>query len=136
MSETADEEVTTKVGSDLPEPETCKNCKESCDPYDKPALNCSGVCNGMVHVQCLKRGGVPGPCIGDVFFQFTCSSCSSSGEEILTRDKMSWLNIIVLTLYNLREKSNGISKRGYFHWKSDISTFVDRNWDYLFKRTV
>ncbi|XP_048510637.1 cysteine-rich protein 2-binding protein isoform X2 [Athalia rosae] len=60
---------------------------------------------------------------------------SSTGEETLTRDKMSWLNVIVLTLYNLREKSHGISKRGYFHWKSDISTFVDRNWDYLFKRT-
>nr|XP_033324354.1 cysteine-rich protein 2-binding protein isoform X2 [Megalopta genalis] len=49
---------------------------------------------------------------------------------------MPWLNVIVLTLYNLREKSSGISKRGYFHWKSDISTFVDRNWDYLFKKTV
>ncbi|XP_039305118.1 cysteine-rich protein 2-binding protein isoform X2 [Solenopsis invicta] len=52
------------------------------------------------------------------------------------RDKMPWLNIIVLTLYNLREKSSGISRKGYFHWKSDISTFVDRNWDYLFKKTV
>ncbi|KAL0116958.1 hypothetical protein PUN28_010081 [Cardiocondyla obscurior] len=49
---------------------------------------------------------------------------------------MPWLTVIILTLYNLREKSYGISKRGYFHWKSDISTFVDRNWDYLFKKTV
>lgn len=57
-------------------------------------------------------------------------------EETVTRDRMSWLNIIILTLYNLREKSSGISKHGYFHWKSDISTFVDRNWDYLFQKTV
>ncbi|XP_046424071.1 cysteine-rich protein 2-binding protein isoform X1 [Neodiprion fabricii] len=136
MAESIEEEVKLKIESDLPELTRCKNCQELCDPYTKPALHCSGVCNEHVHVQCLKRGGVPGPCIGDVFFQYTCSDCSSSREEILTRDKMSWLNIIVLTLYNLREKSNGISKRGYFHWKSDISTFVDRNWDYLFKKSV
>lgn len=136
MSETADEEVTVKPESDTTELKRCKTCQDLCDPYKKPALNCSGICNGKVHVQCLKRGGVPGSCLGDVFFQFTCSKCSLSGDEILTRDKMSWLNIIVLTLYNLREKSYGISKRGYFHWKSDISTFVDRNWEYLFKRTI
>lgn len=136
MGETESEEVMPKSVNDPAEQDRCKTCQELCDPYNNPALNCSGVCKGFVHVRCLKRGGVPGPCIGDVFFQFTCSDCTPSGDEILTRDKMSWLNTIVLALYNLREKSDGISKRGYFHWKSDISTFVDRHWDYLFKRSV
>ncbi|XP_063982899.1 cysteine-rich protein 2-binding protein [Diachasmimorpha longicaudata] len=114
----------------------CKYCAHTCDPYQNPSLQCNGECSQHIHVRCLKRGGVPGSLIGDVFFSLYCLECSPLAEETLTRDKMSWLNIIVLTLYNLREKSNGISKRGYFHWKSDISTFVDRNWDYLFQKTV
>ncbi|XP_011306005.1 cysteine-rich protein 2-binding protein [Fopius arisanus] len=115
---------------------TCKYCDKSCDSYNNPSLKCSGECSRQIHVKCLKRGGVPGSLIGDVFFSLYCMECSPLGEETITREKMSWLNIIILTLYNLREKSSGISKRGYFHWKSDISTFVDRNWDYLFQKSV
>ncbi|CAK9813772.1 Cysteine-rich protein 2-binding protein [Anthophora quadrimaculata] len=115
--------------------ESCKNCGRLCDPYNKPALRCNE-CSKKIHIKCLKRGSVPVSFVGDVFFDLTCPHCSSFGEETVVRNRMPWLNVIVLTLYNLREKSSGISKRGYFHWKSDISTFVDRNWDYLFKKTV
>ncbi|XP_076762459.1 ada2a-containing complex component 2 isoform X2 [Xylocopa sonorina] len=115
--------------------ECCKNCNILCDPYNKPALRCNE-CSEKIHIECLKRGSVPESFVGDVFFELTCSHCSPFDEEIVARNRMPWLNVIVLTLYNLREKSSGISKRGYFHWKSDISTFVDRNWDYLFKKTV
>ncbi|CAL7949930.1 unnamed protein product [Xylocopa violacea] len=115
--------------------EFCKNCNIVCDPYNKPALRCNE-CSEKIHIECLKRGSVPESFVGDVFFELTCSHCSPFDEEIVARNRMPWLNVIVLTLYNLREKSSGISKRGYFHWKSDISTFVDRNWDYLFKKTV
>ncbi|XP_014469775.1 PREDICTED: cysteine-rich protein 2-binding protein isoform X2 [Dinoponera quadriceps] len=115
---------------------SCNNCGKACDPYDKPALNCSGGCNRKIHIKCLKRGSVPTPFVGDVFFEFNCASCSQSSEETVIRDKMPWLNVIVLTLYNLREKSSGISNRGYFHWKSDISTFVDKHWDVLFKKSI
>ncbi|OAD56121.1 Cysteine-rich protein 2-binding protein [Eufriesea mexicana] len=113
----------------------CKNCGYLCEPYNKPAL-CCNECSTKIHIDCLKRGSVPLSFVGDVFFDLTCSHCSPFGEETVARNRMPWLNVIVLTLYNLREKSSGISKRGYFHWKSDISTFVDRNWDYLFKKTV
>ncbi|XP_068981366.1 cysteine-rich protein 2-binding protein [Bombus flavifrons] len=115
--------------------ECCKNCGHLCDPYSKPAL-CCNECLGKIHIECLKRGSVPVSFVGDVFFDLTCFHCSPFGEEIVARNRMPWLNVIILTLYNLREKSSGISKRGYFHWKSDISTFVDRNWDCLFKKTV
>ncbi|XP_034946363.1 cysteine-rich protein 2-binding protein [Chelonus insularis] len=114
----------------------CKYCGDPCDPYIRPALLCSGECVQKIHVRCLKRGGVPGALVGDVFFELYCTECSPLKTEIINRGKLSWLNIIVLTLYNLKEKSSGISKRGYFHWKSDISTFVDKNWDHLFQKTV
>lgn len=116
--------------------EKCRNCGKTCDPYDRPTLRCSGGCDQRIHTACLKRGSVPVSFVGDVFFELNCASCNPLGEETVVRDRMPWLNVIVLTLYNLREKSSGISRRGYFHWKSDISTFVDRNWDYLFKKTV
>ena len=110
---------------------SCKRCGTFCDPYERPALQCIGGCSRKIHVQCLKEGGVPSTFVGDVFFELTCSDCESFGNEVLRREKMSWSQILILTLYNLREKSSGISKRGYFHWKSDISAFVDRNWEHL-----
>ncbi|EFN82271.1 cysteine-rich protein 2-binding protein [Harpegnathos saltator] len=116
--------------------DNCKICEKICNPYDKPGLHCSGGCNRKIHIECLKRGNVPTPFVGDVFFDLTCTSCNPLGEETVVRNRMPWLNVIVLTLYNLREKSSGISNRGYFHWKSDISTFVDKNWDTLFKKSV
>lgn len=114
---------------------TCRRCRTACDPYSKPGLSCSG-CDENVHIECLKRGSLPGSFVGDVFFELTCASCSPLGEETVIRDKMPWLTVIVLTLYNLRERSSGISKRGYFHWKNDISTFVEKHWDVLFQKTV
>ncbi|XP_076656989.1 cysteine-rich protein 2-binding protein isoform X1 [Halictus rubicundus] len=135
MSQTTDEGRLKLEPVNFSEGETCKNCESLCDPYKKPALRCSG-CSRKIHIECLKRGSVPVSFVGDVFFELNCSNCNPFGEETVARNRMPWLNVIVLTLYNLREKSSGISKRGYFHWKSDISTFVDRNWDYLFKKTV
>lgn len=140
MSEAVEKHVETTITkptlSEDESIERCKTCGKACDPYDKPALRCSGGCGKKIHTACLKRGNVPVCFVGDVFFELKCASCSPLGEEMVVRDRMPWLNILVLTLYNLREKSSGISKRGYFHWKSDISIFVDRNWDYLFKTTV
>lgn len=121
---------------DAMDDEICKVCLKPCDPYRNPSLLCRGDCNRTVHIACLKRGALPTNFVGDVFYELYCSECNPLGEEIITRDKMPWLTTITLVLYNLREKSGGISRRGYFHWKSDISTFVDVNWNYLFKKTV
>lgn len=136
MSKVVESTVNSKEElSEAESSESCKNCGKTCDPYDKPSLHCSG-CDKRIHIVCLERGSVPTSFVGDIFFELNCASCNPLGEETIVRDRMPWLNVIILTLYNLREKSSGISKRGYFHWKSDISTFVDRNWDYLFKKTV
>ncbi|XP_032663541.1 cysteine-rich protein 2-binding protein [Odontomachus brunneus] len=139
MSEVIEEENTTDSSNESKETEnteSCKNCGKTCNPYDNPALHCSGGCNKKLHIECLKTGSVPSSFMGDVFFELNCASCSSEGEETVIRNKMPWLTVIILTLYNLYKKSSGISNRGYFHWKSDISTFVDKNWDTLFKKSV
>lgn len=140
MSETVNKHVenttNSQESSEAENIEKCKKCGKICDPYNKPSLRCSGGCDRRIHTTCLERGSVPVSFVGDVFFELNCTSCNPLGEETVVRDKMPWLNVIILTLYNLREKSNGISRRGYFHWKSDITAFVDRNWDFLFKKTV
>ncbi|KAJ8674193.1 hypothetical protein QAD02_005455 [Eretmocerus hayati] len=116
------------------EEENCKICMEECDAYDDPAVSCVGECEQSIHVRCLKRGTLPSNLIGDVFYDLHCADCS--GEEMLVRQKLSWLTTVVLTLYNLSEKSPGLSRRGYYHWKSDISTFINNNWDHLFGKSV
>ncbi|XP_012273471.1 cysteine-rich protein 2-binding protein [Orussus abietinus] len=126
ISEAGDEEVM----------DMCARCGKICDAYENPALTCAGDCGRKIHVTCLSRGGVPGSLVGDVFFELHCVNCNSFREETLVRKKIPWLTVIALTLYNLQVKSSGISKQGYFHWKSDISMFIDRNWDYLFRKNV
>lgn len=138
MSEVEKESTmdSSKESNETEKNKNCKTCGEACDPYEKPALHCSGGCDRNIHVECLNRGSVPTPLVGDVFFDLNCASCNSLGEETVMRNRLPWLNAVVLTLYNLREKSSGISNRGYFHWKSDITTFVDKNWDVLFSKSV
>ncbi|OXU25676.1 hypothetical protein TSAR_006051 [Trichomalopsis sarcophagae] len=114
----------------------CKICFGETNPFNDPALLCQGECQCKIHIKCLRRGALPSNLIGDVFYDLRCTECSDSNDELLIRQKLSWLTTVILTLYNLREKSNGISRRGYFHWKSDISTFISNNWDYLFHKTV
>ncbi|CAB0032002.1 unnamed protein product [Trichogramma brassicae] len=114
----------------------CKKCQERCDPYDSPCVRCIGDCEQSIHIACLKRGGLPTLFAGDVFFNFECENCSVEKEQIFTRYKMSWLNVIILTMYHLKEKHLGISRRGYFHWKTQIAVFISDNWDSLFPSTV
>ncbi|EZA53926.1 Cysteine-rich protein 2-binding protein [Ooceraea biroi] len=138
MLEPFESESTTELEkmNEVGNTENCKKCGEACDAYESPALCCSGGCDQKIHIKCLQKGSITLSFVGDVFFELNCASCNPLGVELVVRDKMPWLNVIILTLYNLHEKSSGISKRGYFHWKSDISTFVEKNWDNLFKKSV
>ncbi|XP_011502622.1 PREDICTED: cysteine-rich protein 2-binding protein [Ceratosolen solmsi marchali] len=114
----------------------CKICLNECDSYENPAICCEGKCQQKVHVRCLSRGALPSNLIGDVFYDLYCTTCSNSKDEFVIRQKLPWLTAVILTLYNLREKSSGISRRGYFHWKSDISMFINNNWNQLFTKSV
>lgn len=44
--------------------------------------------------------------------------------------------IIALTIYNLSKKSQGLSRNGYFHWRSHIAHFIDKNWSYLMEPSL
>jgi hypothetical protein len=46
------------------------------------------------------------------------------------------VNLIILTLYNLQSRSDGVSWLGYFHWKMHISKFIERHWNVLFGSSV
>uniref|UniRef100_A0A1A9UMT0 N-acetyltransferase domain-containing protein n=1 Tax=Glossina austeni TaxID=7395 RepID=A0A1A9UMT0_GLOAU len=113
-------------------------------------------CQRDVHIKCLKRASTPGDLFGDVFFDFVCYKCvqlnydnspstlkmanadsAKAIREKFTRLRMPWLLVIVLTLYNLSIKSKGLSRHhGYFHWRTHIVSFIDKNWNYLFEHGV
>ncbi|XP_057334386.1 cysteine-rich protein 2-binding protein [Microplitis mediator] len=135
MSEAAEVSEPRAEDPEESKPLNCKYCTQLCDPYENPNLICIS-CNEPVHVRCLRRGGVPGGLIGDVFFDLTCVECHPLHEETLIRQKISWLGIVILTLYNLRAKSAGISNRGYFHWNLNVNAFVEKHWDILFPKNV
>ncbi|KAM7354518.1 ada2a-containing complex component 2 isoform 2-T2 [Cochliomyia hominivorax] len=133
----------------------CSYC--SLDITDERYLHC-GNCGRDVHIQCLRHASTPGDLLGDVFFDFTCAKCmelqletpstskaavvnanndvGDAVREKFVRQRMPWLLIIALTLYNLSIKSKGLSRHGYFHWRTHIVSFIDKNWDYLFDPSV
>ncbi|XP_050506057.1 cysteine-rich protein 2-binding protein [Diabrotica virgifera virgifera] len=109
----------------------CKYCTEQLKLSEDEGLECT-VCKKNVHLRCLKRGAVPGGLSGDTFFTFICLECSVNQAENFTRTKLSWLQVIVLVLYHLQHKSPGLARKGFFHWRHHVATFVDRNWEILF----
>lgn len=42
----------------------------------------------------------------------------------------------MLTLYNLSINSNGLGRHGYFHWRTHISLFIEKNWNNLLESYV
>ncbi|KAF4518851.1 hypothetical protein B566_EDAN006702 [Ephemera danica] len=113
----------------------CKYCNME-ETLNKPCLTCS-VCERNIHISCLKTAtGVPSSLLGDVFFSLICENCSDTRREVIMREKMSWLALVVMVLHNLHQQSQTSSRRGYFHWKMHICKFVQDKWKVLFRPTV
>ncbi|KAH8282831.1 hypothetical protein KR054_010086 [Drosophila jambulina] len=102
-------------------------------------------CHRQVHIKCLPHASTPGDLLGDVFFEFTCVKCveeqlrqgpvppsASVIKERFGRQRIPWLLVITLTLYNLSIKQKGLGHHGFFHWRTHIISFVDKNWNYIF----
>ncbi|XP_017469362.1 PREDICTED: cysteine-rich protein 2-binding protein isoform X2 [Rhagoletis zephyria] len=121
----------------------CSYCKQPVADEDD-YLECVE-CEYLVHAKCLRTCR-PGDLLGDIFFDFTCADCmnlqynapstSSSAKaavprENFVRQRMSWFMIVALALYNLSVKSKGLSHHGFFHWRSHIVSFINKNWDFL-----
>lgn len=113
------------------------HCYCNAAEYDSLMLQCTG-CKRYFHTGCLKSNH-RSTLVGDLFFKLTCERCSPDNTEILERLKMQWIQVIMLTLYNLHVTgANG--KLGYFRWREHICNFIDRHWTAFFgesrKRTA
>lgn len=100
-------------------------------------LQCTG-CKLYFHSGCLKSSH-RSSLVGDLFFKLTCDRCTPDNVEVLERLKMQWIQVIMLTLYNLHVTgANG--KLGYFRWREHICNFIDKHWTTFFgdsrKRTA
>ncbi|XP_006822389.1 cysteine-rich protein 2-binding protein-like [Saccoglossus kowalevskii] len=90
-------------------------------------------CKRVYHISCLKSGP-PSSLEGDDFFKLLCEHCSPDKTEETTRTKLTWQQVVILTLYNLGLRSSG--RMGYFRWKEDICSFIDKNWHTFFGARV
>lgn len=86
-------------------------------------------CQKRFHPECLQCP-VLSPLRGDTFYNFLCSHCGPHGQEEYQRSKISWLHVVMLTLYNLQLGGGG--KCGYFRWKEHVCGFIDKNWTVFF----
>ncbi|XP_066451874.1 cysteine-rich protein 2-binding protein isoform X2 [Eleutherodactylus coqui] len=75
------------------------------------------------------RGDPPSHLKGDNFFKFTCSDCSEDGKEQYERLRLTWQQVVMLAMYNLSLEGSG--RQGYFRWKEDICSFIEKHWTFL-----
>ncbi|KOB64778.1 putative cysteine and glycine-rich protein 2 binding protein [Operophtera brumata] len=102
---------------------TCKYCNEAEDKQNRPGLLCYG-CMNFVHLTCLRRPGTPGDFACDVFFEYTCESCSQDKMESFVRykipckQKKNWVGTIagVLSIYNKLFFKSGSTVLGEMGW--------------------
>ncbi|XP_017052930.2 cysteine-rich protein 2-binding protein [Drosophila ficusphila] len=124
----------------------CRYCELAVE--DDNYLECQQ-CRRMVHIKCLPHASTPGDLLGDVFFEFTCVKCVVDKmqesevptslkpiKEVFVRQRIPWLLVLTLTLYNLSVKQKGLGHHGFFHWRTHIISFVDKNWNYIFGQNV
>ncbi|XP_067677238.1 cysteine-rich protein 2-binding protein-like [Haliotis asinina] len=102
---------------------------EKVEVSQKPYMLICGECKKHFHAACLETGKLS-PLDGDIFYHFKCRCCGDEGKEEFERMKMQWLQVVMLTLYNLQLSGNG--KCGYFRWKEHICAFIDKHWSLLF----
>lgn len=75
------------------------------------------------------RGDSPSYLKGDNFFKFVCSACSEDGKEQFERLRLTWQQVVMLAMYNLSLEGTG--RMGYFRWKEDICSFIEKHWTFL-----
>ncbi|XP_073825565.1 ada2a-containing complex component 2 isoform X2 [Musca autumnalis] len=100
-------------------------------------LQCSYCSLNISDDNYLHCGECGGDCVQSHYEGPSTSSEVINGTfEKYVRQRMPWLLVITLTLYNLSIKSKGLSRHGYFHWRTHIVNFIDKNWDFLFDPTI
>ncbi|XP_038048525.1 cysteine-rich protein 2-binding protein-like [Patiria miniata] len=113
------------------EPTTPQDTDPQCycnKPRDGLMLQCD-MCKRKFHMGCLKTGN-PSTLDGDTYFSLRCEGCSHTHEEVVTRMKLTWQQVVILSLYNLSLKKSG--RKGFFRWKEDICEFISQHWTLIF----
>ncbi|KAK6990648.1 cysteine-rich protein 2-binding protein [Biomphalaria glabrata] len=116
---------------------SCAYCEENVADWNEILCYKCDICEKYVHYGCI-RSSQPSPLLGDTFFSFKCENCGDEKKEEFERINISWLNVVLLTLYNLQKTGQG--KCGFFHWKNHICVFIETHWTTFFgfsrKRTT
>ncbi|KAJ1969917.1 hypothetical protein IWQ62_000318 [Dispira parvispora] len=102
-----------------------KYCYCGQDYDDKQVMRQCVSCRQWFHLPCIQ---IPTgfPFRGDIFYVFRCAVCTQGPEEY-TRQPMSWVSIVQLTLYHL-----GVTESSrYFRFRDVICSFIDEHWEDL-----
>ncbi|XP_041458829.1 cysteine-rich protein 2-binding protein-like [Lytechinus variegatus] len=95
---------------------------------DGPMISCEK-CKKSFHLACFKTGN-PTTLEGDIFFKLNCSTCMAPEDETVERMRLTWQQVVMLSLYNLALRRSG--RRGFFRWKEDICEFISLHWNLIF----
>lgn len=105
----------------------CKYCLKQVSADEVDVFLCER-CTSFAEMDCMRIDKPP-HLKGDYLFLYECSDCSFEKKDILTRMKLSWVQVIHLALYNLTVSAAG--RQGFFRWKEDICQFIEKNWTHL-----
>lgn len=85
--------------------------------FDHNMLQCCK-CRNWFHTQCMQN--FKGKLLrGDIFFVFCCTVCND-GVEFVRRIQIDWVDMLHITLYNLRKHQH----QKYHHLLKDIWPFI------------
>ncbi|KAM8713823.1 hypothetical protein ACLKA7_014051 [Drosophila subpalustris] len=85
--------------------------------FDHNMLQCCK-CRNWFHTQCMQN--FKGKLLrGDIFFVFCCTVCNN-GVEFVRRLQIDWVDMLHITLYNLRKHQH----QKYHHLLKDIWPFI------------
>ncbi|XP_070133199.1 cysteine-rich protein 2-binding protein isoform X2 [Drosophila bipectinata] len=102
---------------------SCRYCELGIE--DDNYLDCIK-CRRSVHIKCLPHASTPGDLLGDVFFDFTCVRCVR--EQLKKEEEEPAPDSV--------KEICGLGHHGFFHWRTHIISFVDKNWNYIFGSNI
>ncbi|XP_030386964.1 polycomb protein Pcl [Scaptodrosophila lebanonensis] len=85
--------------------------------FDHNMLQCCK-CRNWFHTQCMQNFNRK-LLRGDTFFVFCCTVCND-GIEFIRRLQIDWVDVLHITLYNLRKQQH----QKYYHLLKDIWPFI------------
>ncbi|PVU94561.1 hypothetical protein BB561_002460 [Smittium simulii] len=140
----------------------CRYCQKSSAESLKTV--CCLDCGARCHIDCIHflQPFKDKILLGDDFFYFKCTYCADNIEQF-KRYHLSWVDVVHIALFNLTHGSPDALKllkaerpakdkdislfsaaeqgpqsyadsRVYFHYKADVSRFIDFNWSYFWNK--